>query len=280
MQGKHPGAFFEMKPGYYTEDQLGLASFDVPMTIGRIFVLHEKRLYLPGGATSSFLRGKFPVLPLFGVIWQPRENLRFMGIVPEPRIIYSPAPQLDLRIGGELVGGSFRTDHDADIMPRKLGGTQVDYSDYRAGAGIIYTSRDGVSFEIGAGYSNRAFVRFQPRGRRLPHRSGAVFSSRYQGQVLSRNDAVGTAAGSSPRSCDALVRRKCRRRPRRHDLRIAEWCWRASRAAGAPRTPSATRASQLRGLSSMKFESGLAPPCISSLPDMNAAHARHPGDPL
>ena len=133
MRGPYVGAFLHMRPGFYTEDHFDGSSFDVPMSFGRIFVLQEDKLYVLAGATSSFLRGKLPVLPLLGLIWLPSPNLRVMGVVPDPRIIYSPMKNLELWVGGELVGGSFRTDHDDEIVPRKLSGTQVDYSDYRVG---------------------------------------------------------------------------------------------------------------------------------------------------
>lgn len=164
MRGKHVGAFFQARPGFYTEDHFGSSSFDVPMAFGSIFVVQEERLYLMAGATSSFLRGKVPVLPLVGMIWLPRTNLRVMGVIPDPRIIYSPTKKLDLWIGGELVGGSFRTDHDDKIVPRKLSGTQVDYSDYRVGAGVTYTPVDEVSVDLGAGYSLQRSFDFNRAG--------------------------------------------------------------------------------------------------------------------
>lgn len=164
MHGKHIGAFFHMRPGFYTEDHFDGSSFDVPMSFGRIFVLQEDRMYLLAGATSSFLRGKFPVLPLLGVIWLPCENLRVMGIVPDPRIIYTPMKNLELWVGGELVGGSFRTDHDDDILPRKLSGTQVDYSDYRVGGGLTYTPTEAISVDLGAGYSLQRSFDFNRAG--------------------------------------------------------------------------------------------------------------------
>lgn len=164
MLGKHVGAFFQARPGFYTEDHFDSASFDAPMSFGRIFVVQEDRFYVMAGATSSFLRGKVPVLPLVGVIWLPCPNLRVMGIIPDPRIVYSPTKKLELWIGGELVGGSFRTDHDDKIVPRKLSGTQVDYSDYRVGGGVTYTPIDDVSVDLGGGYSLQRSFDFNRAG--------------------------------------------------------------------------------------------------------------------
>jgi hypothetical protein len=164
MRGKHVGAFFHLRPGFYTEDHFDGSSFDVPMNCGRIFVLQEDKLYFLAGATTSFLRGKIPALPLLGVIWLPYPNLRIMGIVPEPRIIYSPTRKLEMWIGGELVGGSFRTDHDDRILPRKLSGTQVDYSDYRVGVGVTYSPTEAISVDFGAGCSIQRSFDFNRAG--------------------------------------------------------------------------------------------------------------------
>jgi hypothetical protein len=164
MRGQHVGAFFYAKPGFYTEDDVRLDSFDVPMTFGSAFVVQKDRLYLFAGATASFLRGKFPVLPLLGVIWRPCEQIRVMGLVPDPRIIYSPTKTLDLWIGGELGGGSFRTDGDKDIRPRKLSGAAVDYSDYRAGIGVTYSPGAAFTLDLGAGYSLQRSFDFERAG--------------------------------------------------------------------------------------------------------------------
>lgn len=158
MHGKDIGAFFMVQPGFYTEDDFGSASFDAPMTAGRIFVLRDESLYLFVGARASFLRGGFPVLPLAGLIWTPSEQWHVMLMLPEPRVVYSPNKVWDFWLGGEMVGGSFRTDRDETIQPRKLVGAQVDYEDYRAGGGVIYSPTDQFSFDLGAGYViERAF---------------------------------------------------------------------------------------------------------------------------
>ena len=76
-----------------------------------------------------------------------------MGVLPEPKVIYSATKRLNLWAGGELVGGSFRTDRNDGIQPGKLRGAQVDFSEYRAGIGLAYAVSDKISVDIGAGYS-------------------------------------------------------------------------------------------------------------------------------
>ena len=74
MHNNDVGAFLQVKPGFYTEDSFDSAAFDAPITLGRIFVLQTDRLYLFTGLNASFLRGRFPVIPLAGLIWMPNDD--------------------------------------------------------------------------------------------------------------------------------------------------------------------------------------------------------------
>jgi hypothetical protein len=158
MKGTDLGAFIQFKPGFYTEEHVGLAAFDCPITVARFFVLQEHKLYVLVGANGSFLRGSWPVIPVAGLVWIPCDKWRLMGVPPEPRLVYSPNDKLELWIGGEFVGGSFRTDHQNDIVPAKLSGAVVDYYDYRAGVGLRYSPNDRIDLDLGGGCSvQRAF---------------------------------------------------------------------------------------------------------------------------
>lgn len=161
MHGKDVGAFIEFKPGIYTEEHIGSASFDFPITIARFFVLQQDKLYLLVGANGSFLRGSTPVFPVAGLVWIPSDNVRLMGVPPKPRIIYSPTKKLNLWLGGEFVAGSFRTDHQNDIVPAKLSGAVVDYYDYRAGLGLTFSPNDQIDLDLGAGYSVQRSFNFE-----------------------------------------------------------------------------------------------------------------------
>ncbi|MGH8093314.1 MAG: hypothetical protein ACREIF_07575 [Chthoniobacterales bacterium] len=164
MHGADVGAFLQVRPGFYFQNEIGISSFDAPITAGRIFVLKEDKLYILGGAYVAFLRGGFPVLPLAGVIWIPNDHVRLMAVVPEPKLIYSPTTKLDLWVGGELTGGSYRTDHNDSIRPTKLIGTQVDFTEYRAGVGLSYDLSKSCSLDLGAGYSLQRYFDFTRAG--------------------------------------------------------------------------------------------------------------------
>jgi hypothetical protein len=171
MHNNDIGAFLQIKPGFYTEDNFDSASFDAPITLGRIFVLKTDHLYLFTGLNASFLRGRFPVVPLIGLIWMPNDKWKVLGLLPEPRVIYSPNDKWDFWMGGELIGGSFRTDRNDTIFLSKLNGAEVDYSEYRAGGGFIYTPCNNVSIDLGGGYAirrefdfHRADIRYKADG--------------------------------------------------------------------------------------------------------------------
>lgn len=152
LVGNDVGAFLEFRPGFYTEDHIGISSFDVPITGGRVFVLQPEKLFLFVGANVAFLRGEYPILPVAGLVWRPNKQWTVNAIVPEPRLIYSPNDRLSFWLGGQLTGGSYRTDRDNTIFPVKLRNAAVDYSEYRAGVGIEFHPTNAVSLNVGGGY--------------------------------------------------------------------------------------------------------------------------------
>jgi hypothetical protein len=153
MHNDDVGAFIQIRPGFYTENDFDDASFDVPITVARIWVLKPDQLYLFTGVNAAFLRGRFPVIPLAGLIWEPNDKWKVLGLLPEPRVIYSPNDKWDFWAGGELAGGAFRTDRQNGINPSQLNGAQVDYSEYRVGGGFIFSPCDNVSVDLGGGYA-------------------------------------------------------------------------------------------------------------------------------
>ena len=152
MHNDDIGAFIQLRPGFYTQSDFDDAAFDVPITLGRVFVLQPDRLYFFAGANAAFLRGRWPVIPLAGLIWMPNDQWKVVAMLPEPRVIYKTSDRLCFWAGGELAGGSFRTDRNAAIVPAKLNGAQVDYAEYRVGGGLIYCPTDNVSVNLGGGY--------------------------------------------------------------------------------------------------------------------------------
>jgi hypothetical protein len=168
MSGEDIGAMLEIRPGFYTEEHLGLASFDCPITLYRFWTFQPDKFYVLTGVTYSFLRGGLGVVPFAGFVWKPNEQWRVMAVPTQPRLIYTMSKQLELYLGGEFTGGSFRTDHHDEFnnIPHvdKLSGTQVDYREYRADAGVIWSLNSEFSFDLGAGCSIQRSFNFRRAG--------------------------------------------------------------------------------------------------------------------
>jgi len=74
MHNDDVGAFIQIKPGIYTQNDFDSAAFDVPITLGRIFVLQTDHLYAFVGANAAFLRGRFQVIPVVGIVWMANDQ--------------------------------------------------------------------------------------------------------------------------------------------------------------------------------------------------------------
>ena len=164
MVGKDLGAFLQLRPGFYTDEEFNSDSFDMPITLGRLWVLQPRKLFLLTGANAAFLRGEYPVLPLLGLIWYPSEQWSVFAVLPEPRITYSPSKNIGIWAGGQLAGGSFRTEKSDTILPRRLSGAQVDYSEYRGGVGIDFRCGNSVTVSVAGGYAFQRRINFERAG--------------------------------------------------------------------------------------------------------------------
>ncbi len=164
MVGNDVGAFLQLDPGFYFENKINSASFDIPITLGRAFILKPDKVFLFVGANVAFLRGQYPVLPLAGIVWRATPQWTLNLVPPQPRVIYSPSDKWDFWAGGEITGSSFRTDRDNRILPRRLDGAQVDYSEYRAGLGFTWHPTNTVSLDVGGGYVFQRRFNFERAG--------------------------------------------------------------------------------------------------------------------
>jgi hypothetical protein len=150
IQSGEVGILFETAPGVYFENDVNSGSFDSPTKLAAAFPLTSD-LYVIAGVTYSGLRS-YPFLPAVGVFWRISDRWTLRAIVPEPRLIFRPSDRLALWVGGEVAGGSFRTDDDHERDP-KLRKAVLTYSEYRVGAGFTYGDVDRVALDVGAGYA-------------------------------------------------------------------------------------------------------------------------------
>lgn len=164
MVGKDLGAFLQLRPGFYTDRTFDNDSFDMPITVGRLWILQQKKLYLLTGINYAFLRGQFPVLPFVGLVWYPNAQWSVLAILPEPRVTYKPNKNIGIWAGGQLTGGSFRTEASTTIIPRRLSNAQVDYSEYRAGIGLDFNVNRAVTLTVAGGYAIERRFNFERAG--------------------------------------------------------------------------------------------------------------------
>lgn len=140
----------ETQPGIYFEHDINSGSFDAPVKAVGVIRLSDSVFAVVGARYSAL--SSYPLLPLVGVHWQIDEQWTLSLVPPDPRLIYSPSKGVSFWVGGEITGGSFKTDNREIERKEKLSGAVVTYSDYRAGAGVTLTG-EGWLVELGGGYS-------------------------------------------------------------------------------------------------------------------------------
>lgn len=126
-----------LRPGYYFERHPTSQAWDVPVEFTTGVPL--------GGAWSGvvgFENGRFyhHAVPVLGLVWTGR-SMRIEAVYPEPAIVWTINPRVNLRVGGELAGGGYLAD-------RKPIATPVEYSSYRGG--VTATWKMSASFEFSA----------------------------------------------------------------------------------------------------------------------------------
>ncbi len=142
----------ETHPGFYFSKNVSGPAFDIPTDIATGFTIIHDKLFGFIGVAGSLMRSNVPVLPIGGIIWDINPKLTLRAIVPQPRLIYNFTDNLAVWTGGEFAGGSFKTDENSGLTPKRLSGAVVNYYEYRAGAGFTYSMKP-VTLEAAGGYT-------------------------------------------------------------------------------------------------------------------------------
>jgi Domain of unknown function (DUF6268) len=142
------GIMLETRPGFYFEHDIDGSTFDAPTTLGFAIPIHNT-LYGIVGVDASMLRD-YPVLPALGFLWTPTPQWTIYACAPEPRITFQANEKLALWAGGQLTGGAFRVDSNSNRP--SLNRAVVTYSEYRAGLGLTWSSKN-CGLELGGGYA-------------------------------------------------------------------------------------------------------------------------------
>jgi hypothetical protein len=138
-----------IEPGiYYTRDHVTENSFDVPIRITPGFKL-TPNLYVIAGCSIDVYSDPI-VFPIGGFNWKINDKFNLRAVFPRPRLSYSPNENLEIYVGGELIGNSYRNGPTND---RRTNNAILEYSEERVGVGVDYTLRKGVDFEAIAGWT-------------------------------------------------------------------------------------------------------------------------------
>ena len=169
----HAGAGLSIEPGFYFQNRIGRDSFDIPWKIWVTFPLKKDKVYGVIGAGGSLYQDPV-VAPGGGIIWLINDKLRLEGVVPKPALVYSPNDNWEVRVLGEIVYQSFRTD-DVTLYGRvRLRNAVVQYSEYRAGAQVSYSGFKPFNIFVGGGYTFERSFDFY-RADLTQHFSGAPY---------------------------------------------------------------------------------------------------------
>jgi hypothetical protein len=139
----------QLEPGlYYTRDHVTGNSFDIPIRITPGFKLTDGLYIILGCSIDPFSNPI--VFPIGGFNWKINDQFNFRAVFPRPRFSYTPNKQLEIYLGGELVGDGYRNGPTND---RRTNDAIVEYEEERVALGISYTLRKGIDFEAVAGWT-------------------------------------------------------------------------------------------------------------------------------
>jgi hypothetical protein len=139
----------KFEPGvFYTRDYITTNSFDVPIRAVAGFKVRDKVHFVLGVDADPFEEDW--AIPICGFNWEISDQYNLRAVFPQPRFSYNPNKALEFFIAVDLVGGGYRNGPTND---RRTNNALLDYSEYRAGGGVNYNPRKGLSFEMTAGWS-------------------------------------------------------------------------------------------------------------------------------
>jgi hypothetical protein len=157
-------ASLTVSPGLYFEKHASRSAWDVPFEAFSGIPISSGINGVLGLSNGRFYHHAVPVA---GIVWQVTPHVRIEAVYPAPALIITTSQRLVLRLGGELVGGGFRTDSSRD------GHGVVEYDSYRIGATVNYTRRRLI-LTFGVGVEAERNFDFFRQGQRL-HGSGASY---------------------------------------------------------------------------------------------------------
>lgn len=165
------GIILETRPGVYFEDDIAGRNFDSPTFLAFAFPLSPNFIGVVGATYGGFRT--YPVLPGIGFKWTINDKLTLSCIFPKATLDYKFSDACGMYIGGEYVGDAVRVDK-AQGRPGNLDHAVLQYSEYRAGAGVRF-KLGALSGEIGAGYAFQRSFNYHRAERAWETEEGAPY---------------------------------------------------------------------------------------------------------
>jgi hypothetical protein len=164
VQTDMPPRLFDFSIAYQIRQRIGPLAFDVASSVlaasdfegnarkGILFPSHAVG-YLKIQPETDLVfgidyvdRGDFKILPVAGVVWVPKPELRLEMVFPRPRAVYQLSEQYRVYLSGDLGGGTWaieRVSHADDL---------ATYRDLRVCLGFEHVEKNGWQSAIEVGY--------------------------------------------------------------------------------------------------------------------------------
>jgi len=151
----HAGAGLELDPGVYFENRITGDAFDIPWKLFVSFPLKKDKIFGVIGVGGALYQDPI-IAPGGGLIWLFSDKLRLEGVFPKPALVYDVTDDWQIRLAGNLVYESFRTD-DVFTPLHKLRehNAVVQYNEDRAGLQVSYSGIKHVKITAAAGCTFR-----------------------------------------------------------------------------------------------------------------------------
>jgi hypothetical protein len=152
--------FGELSPGFYTDfEEVRSEDFNAPFIGGVSYAFNQDlQVFF---VVSVDGRRDVPVIGGPGLRWKFAEQWTLQLALPKPQIQYRPSERWTFHVGGELTGGAyhvyrnFGTDRGMPALDNQI----VSYREIRAGGGVRWGDRNGLSIGAEAGWMiDRRFV--------------------------------------------------------------------------------------------------------------------------
>ncbi|MDZ4743396.1 MAG: DUF6268 family outer membrane beta-barrel protein [Verrucomicrobiota bacterium] len=144
----------EAMPGVYSDfTDVTTDDISMEMIVGASYLMNENFQWMFGVGLGMFRQ--IPIFPAVGFRWQFEDNWNLNLMLPNPRLSYSLNKQVDLYLGGSLLGGTFRTgpNNGTQNNDASLNNAMLDYIEARTGVGVKYNVTPAISIDADAGYT-------------------------------------------------------------------------------------------------------------------------------